>query len=136
MREILFRGKRICNGVMMFGSLACFDDGDCYIVADDFPHNHYKVDPSTVGQYTGLTDKNGKRIFEDDIVRLNNDDPYESPFIREEGKVYWGEENCGWRRTSNGAFHPGVMGTYRMSHNCVYEVIGNIHDNPELLKEG
>ena len=59
MREILFRGKRLCNSKMMFGSLFCCDDGDCYIVTGDVHHSHYKVDPETVGQFTGLSDKNG-----------------------------------------------------------------------------
>ena len=51
----------------------------------------------------------------------------------EKGVVFWDEQFCGWRRTSNGAFHNGVVKDYRMSNTCDYEVIGNIHDNPELL---
>ena len=93
----------------------------------------FGVETKTIGQFTGLTDKNGKRIFEGDIVRHHNNNPYVIPDIVEKGVVYWADEYCGWRRTSNGAFHHGVVDTYRMSHECVYEVIGNIHDNPELL---
>ena len=134
MREILFRGKRLCNSKMMFGSLLCCDDGDCYIVTGDVHHSHYKVDPETVGQFTGLSDKNGKKIFEGDIVRHHNENPYAIPSIVEKGLVYWDEKWGGWRRTSNGAFHRGKIDTYRMSHDCCYEVIGNIHDNPELVE--
>ena len=90
-----------------------------------------EVIPETVGQYTGLTDKNGMKIFEGDIVRHHNDLP-DSEII-EMGVVFWDEKYCGWRRTSNGAFHHGVVDTYRISPECVYEIIGNIHDNPELI---
>ena len=73
MREILFRGKRMCNGKMMFGSLMIFNGDDCYIVGDDFHHSHYRVHPETVGQFTGLTDKNGTKIFEGDIFKMEDE---------------------------------------------------------------
>ena len=137
MREILFRGKRIDNGEWVEGwyqpevewgdhrfgvALSC---KTTHGWLDDF-----EVIPETVGQYTGLTDKNGTKIFEGDVVRHHNGHPYAAV---EKGKVYFDELYCGWRRTSNGAFHHGVVVTYKMSPECVYEVIGNIHDNPELL---
>ena len=126
MREILFRGKRICNDVMMFGSLFC-DDGDCYIVADDFRHSHYKVLPETVGQYTGLKDKNGKPIFEGDIVKLR----------LLAAKMEW-KGVCEYR---NGSF--GLSWQYAGERYCTfagtcnaeYEVLGNIHDNPEMMED-
>ena len=133
MREILFRGKRIDNGEWIEG--AYFPKNDNYpatIYIDDGLGTY--VDPATVGQYTGLTDKNGKKIFEGDIVRHHNDNPYALPSIFEKGKVYWDEQYCGWRRTSNGAFHHGCVKTYRIAPDCNYEVIGNIYDNPELLE--
>jgi len=129
MRELLFRGKRRDNGEWIEGYLAAFD-----LICPSYPYAGFVgVDPETVGQYTGLKDKNGKRIFEGDIVRHHNGNPYADSDNIELGKVYWDEKYCGWRRTSNGAFHHGCVDTYRMSPDCVYEVIGNIHDNPELL---
>ena len=154
MREILFRGKRVDNGEWVEG---------CYIKANHHWHEHgihedwiavdtiqnggwcnvrvkYAVFPETVGQYTGLRDckrteeyPEGQMIFEGDIVRHHNGDP---DAAIEKGKVYWDIQSCSWRRTSNGAFHHGIIDTYKVTADCAYEVIGNIHDNPELLGGG
>ena len=143
MREILFRGKRIDNGTWVEGSLLkvslngktahlIFGDDFIFINKDVKALNHAFVDPATVGQYTGLTDKNGKKIFEGDIIRHYDDNPYDG--VEEKGVVFWDEEFLCFRRTSNGGFHHGKVDTYRLSKQCDYEVIGNIHDNPELLK--
>ena len=145
MREHLFRGRRKGNGEWIEGYLAAHD-----LICPSYPEDtlnatgeYYgkvpyvgfvEVDPETVGEYTGMPDKNGKRIFEGDIVRHHNGNPYTDSDNIELGKVYWDEKYCGWRRTSNGAFHHGCVDTYRMSPDCVYEVIGNIHDNPELME--
>lgn len=148
MREILFRGKSVNTGEWVEGSLIV----RTYQPADDAPFQQYEiedttigispndfmsgvyttVDPDTVGQYTGLTDKNGKKIFEGDIVRHHNDCP--DLEIEEKGIVFFDKKYCGWRRTSNGAFHHGITDTYRLSQECCYEVIGNIHEKPELLE--
>ena len=132
MREILFRGKRTDNGKWVTGAPfvaadRCkiiqavalhpdfVDEGNVYY-SEGFP-----VDPETIGQYTGLTDKNGKKIFEGDIVR-NGD----YTMI-----VVWYD------------FHAAFMLAFRVdgdyfeaiSNSHIYlEVIGNIHDNPELLE--
>lgn len=144
MREILFRGKSPVINEWVEGFLVLTRVGGkeipTIITLDDLTKTltekrWFQVIPETVGQYTGLTDKNGKKIFEGDIVRHYNYNPYAIPSIIEKGVVYWDEEYCGWRRTSNGAFHHGKIDTYRMSHDCVYEIIGNIHDNPEIVEE-
>jgi uncharacterized phage protein (TIGR01671 family) len=114
MREILFRGKRMCNGKMMFGSLMVFDGDDCYIVGDDFHHSHYRIHPKTVGQFTGLTDKNGKNIFEGDIIEWD--------------ELEWGSKH---REVVTWDYNLFAIRKDDWGEWC--EVIGNIHDSPELI---
>lgn len=124
MREILFSGKRTDNGEWVFGDLVHFPDRtkiDTH--KNGQPWRGYDVDPDTVGQFTGLHDKNGKRIFEGDIVR--NADGYlfsaQYPFAV---KFCYGNF-CG----DAGGF------VYISGEEFRYcEVIGDIHDNPELLE--
>lgn len=127
MREILFRGKRLDNGEWVYGAFCPKDLGDDAfgplvdkpsIIKMDEPCSGFwfEVDPATVGQLTGLLDKHGKRIFEGDIVASRVRRPYE---------VKW----------EDGVFC--MIGTaIPISRVGIFEVIGNIHDNPELLREG
>ena len=131
MREILFRGKTE-KGEWVYGDLLHPDlYGNGYSIEDYTrgKNNCCDVIPETVGQYTGLKDKNGKMIFEGDIVA---------------GAVHWLERmkngvvafRCGsfgliWHRGDVEQFNP-----FTSMCNVEYEVIGNIHDNPELLKDG
>ena len=143
MREILFRGK-MDNGEWMYGSF-CMDaleqfNGLCGI--DGFIRLYdkakgkmqtYEVDRETVGQYTGLMDKNGKRIFEGDIVAQNWYD-YDEPRDDSFGKVVFCEYDCSFSvmDVNKDGFMPlGRCGSYHWE----VEVIGNIHDNPDLLEK-
>lgn len=130
MREILFRGKRIDNGEWVEGYLYITHNGEYEIGHYDAEVNierlTYVVDPSTVGQYTGLTDKNGKRIFEGDVLEHHA----QGDIIVNRGVVNWDEKNARWAHQLN-TMNP----CFYMHNPKAVEVIGNIHDNPELLKE-
>ena len=130
MREILFRGKRLDNGAWETGSLVivrmdCHDAQ--YYIADKMTGYPTPVDSSTVGQYTGLTDKNGKRIFEGDIAKVL------------QGK----DKDIAYVGFENGAFmlYPKTGNIYERTlweywyNDWDVEIIGNITDNPELLEK-
>lgn len=130
-RKILFRGKRLDNGEWVYGwcCVACFGKypfEPCIIPADEADGGnleHIRVDPATVGQYTGLTDKNGKRIFEGDIVRTFDTD---------------GDKWIGQVLIDQGSWCVMDHRNYTLLYDLVLrgvEVIGNIFDNPELLEE-
>lgn len=110
------------------------DNTEHYIVFSEMtdwglPNRQLKADviPETVGQFTGLTDKNGKRIFEGDIVKHYHDKKFPESYSK--GYIFWDEEYLRWKRTSENV-------NCCIANDCIYEVIGNIHDNPELLKGG
>ncbi len=133
MREILFRGKRLEIGDWVVGSLITFLDGDCYIAtAYENPYIMYKrsVDPSTVGQYTGRIDKNGKRVFEGDIIRLRNGIPgYDV------GVILWDDNDQAYLIVKGPAEKVMLDDFGNYGRPEYYEVIGNIHDTPELLED-
>lgn len=127
MREILFRGKRIDNGEWVYGGAEVQDERYAAIYDRDMPYdNEVSVRVGTVGQYTGLNDKNGTKIFEGDIVLVVSGE-----FDEEDGNatIVWEEDNAQfnieWSTLSSG--FDTFYGT-----DC--EVKGNIHDNPELLE--
>ena len=152
MREILFRGK-LRGGRWAEGNLEVKKDFVCIITPDDTPLGCYgAVFPDTVGQYTGLTDKNGKKIFEGDIVKAVSHDYTGDMFI---GPVLFKDgcycikyvtlpelrKLCPHEKPSYSFYRIGEIGRWQdmgASGNVTYtyEVIGNIHDNPELLKGG
>jgi uncharacterized phage protein (TIGR01671 family) len=126
MREIYFRGKTP-KGEWVCGDLLRFMYLDKHIIWQSNSGN--AVIPETVGQFTGLTDKNGKWIFEGDIV--DERPPMNKHGFR--GFVAWDEDRGLWRLVfKDNPEYLAVLGTYSNS----YKVIGNIHDNPELLGGG
>ena len=126
-REILFRGKRVDNGEWVEGFYACVLDTH-YIITGRFDSltngiinsEAYKVDPSTVGQFAGLTDKNSTKIFEGDIVNYNG----------EPGYVGFDKENAEFLIF----FSKWTAGFDSIYCDRNAEVIGNVYDNPELLE--
>lgn len=143
MRKILFKGKRTDNGEWVCGYYvlrkrpyfkdkgANFEHIICdNLVIDDFNDKQfvdtipitYSVDSETVGQYTGLTDTNGNKIFEGDIVWDSYDEDY--------GKVEWDNDVAKFIIT---------FSTFTVDFDSVcgeeLEIVGNVYDNAELIKE-
>ena len=149
MREILFRGKRLDNGKWVDGYLYEHEPALVGIVSENDapepskwfisrtgfadwnmprPVEFVEVDPSTVGQYAGLKDMNDKRIFEGDILGSRYDDLYPDDVAIEVVKWF----RNGWyiqqgENLPDALDEDGVL--------PVSEIIGNIHDNPELLEK-
>ncbi len=127
MREILFRGKSPASGLWIIGDLCQYPSGAKAIKANDMLHI-MEVVPDTVGQFTGLTDKNGVKIFEGDVLRYYSD--YMREFMGDLCIARYGEFNCSCCEGVYGWFFEG--GDIREHDSHV--VIGNIHDNPELME--
>ena len=143
MREILFRGKCVDSGEWVYGNLIEDKWGDdngntIYAILQDrvAPYmaelwTPVRVIPETVGQYTGLKDKDGRRIFEGDIVRFDyvNDDGNDAA---EDFLIFF----------AKGAFRAQYLGNIKCAPNTLYDeigtdecyVVGNKWDNPELLE--
>lgn len=138
MREILFRGKRTDNGEWIYGDLrqdkdleTAYIGGWDYYTADYAIQREpfeYPVYPETVGQYTGLTDKNGTRIFEGDVMEFT---AYGEHY---KGVVYIYKGNFGifCKPPSAHCEASPFLDDAIEKHNAV--VIGNVHDNPDLLE--
>lgn len=143
-REILFRGKRLDNGKWVTGFYFLHKDGrveiwqpgEFILAGRDLGGCWYFVDPATLGQYTGLTDKNGVKIFIGDIVKFKHGGEFD------EREIYFRNYavefintfvTYGVRLRNRGIHFPFKQAT-AMMHDAV--VIGNIYDNPELLEDG
>lgn len=126
MREILFRGKRIDSGEWEYGGCVFTENKVCLIYnqTHSIDLQGCTVEGNSVGQYTGWTDKNGTKVFEGDIVRYN-DTIHKVIFCTINGSAFFGitmpERGEIWN-------FDGITCANKM------EVIGNIHDNPELLE--
>lgn len=149
MREILFRGKRESDGRWLYGLYS-----DDRVHGTDFPcimpltteedDGDWAVLERTVSQYTGLTDKNGTKIFEGDILEFTDSDGVKSPYI-----IEWEEVDCCYviERPDGEWFE--ILEPEQYRHNCVcddyisddcvnwrcdrFEIISNIHDNPDFF---
>lgn len=120
MREILFRGKRIDNGKWVQGYLYRLSEKlNPFILLKSEKGASYKVEAKTVGQYTGLTDKNGTKIFEGDIVKYG-DTVHNVVFEQRNGTAYFGLVYSTLETLSFGYYQDLKQ----------IEVIGNIYDNP------
>ena len=155
MREILFRGKAINrekgshrtnykNGDWVYGLLTRLYDDRFKSLPAEMKNTDgvsgVEIDYRTIGQFTGLTDKNGKRIFEGDIIKTHYANAQKADFI--EIVVFHNGEFCGfyenngckqWATLYDGTPHLAIDKSVYMDS---VEVIGNIHDNPEFLKGG
>lgn len=138
MREILFRGKLTDNCEWAYGVPTKDNHGEMVMVESTFECEEYNcrganclyVDENTVGQYIGLTDKNGKKIFEGDIVKYKNtlpcfecltetlNKPCKIAYINSQFVMMW----------------KNFYRNFERVYDDEIEVIGNIHDNPELLE--
>lgn len=142
-REILFKAKRLGDGkwvegyyiyhikrtVCPFNDSVKPEDEQHAIMKDGFsdwnmPRDtvHYNIDPKTLCQFTGLTDKNGNKIWENDIIRCGRNTV-----------VSWDEYFASWCLTRKGWLYKHFFGESQNPEDC--EVIGNIFDNPDLLEE-
>lgn len=126
MREILFRGKRVDNGEWVCGYLYRLSERlNPFIMFVNSNAESHEVILETVGQFTGLCDKNGNKIFEGDFVKVTTGlEGYKSTYHSTIHRVTYDVCNCGVA-----VFYP-----FDNSDMIEAEVIGNIYDNPELWR--
>lgn len=129
MREILFRGKILGLTDWSYGYYAKSGENHFILLDTDNEDNYSIVDPETVGQYTGLKDKNGKRIFEGDIVQWKDEN-----FNNYTSVVEWCGEKWNYPAFDLAKHDYECNGLQYVHEDCIIEVIGTIYDNPELLE--
>ena len=137
MRQIKFRGKSLRDGEWFYGNLFERDTkGNTHITT--LERGCLVIDPDTVGQYTGLHDRKDREIYEGDVLFVEFDD-------RSGGNqlVGWNEKTASWGVMDAYSYHSYRQRKLRRYHNhillaylkeaSICEVVGNIHDNPELM---
>lgn len=142
-REILFRGKRVDTGEWVYGFLSFRNE--ITVVTEDASVGYvgldaFDIDPKTIGQFTGLTDMNGFKIFEGDILRYPPKERWDETNYSS-FEVFFSENNAdnyiGYsihRTHHHGAVCGGYIPSFKPKTVSQMIVIGNIHDNPELLQ--
>lgn len=132
MREILFKAKQIDNGEWVVGQYVntCYpgngkETGHFIVV---YPNEYHEIYTSTLCQFTGLCDKNGNKIWENDILMAHLDESYPENVTYE--TVEWNV--AGWVGRETDSIGRQYLDKFDMEH---YEVVGNIFDNSELLQE-
>lgn len=130
-REIKFRGRRVGEKEWVHGGFSKYREGNCFITAMGKDHisyigRHQEVEKETVGQFTGILDKNNKEIYEGDIVRR---DGYWDMYC------VWDEEKCQFKfLCTDWVVTQGHSHYLSKSTLEQHEVIGNIYENPEFIK--
>jgi uncharacterized phage protein (TIGR01671 family) len=134
MREIVFRGKRTDGGEWVYGGIPRYGEEACspaYIITAGIIPGYFEVIPETAGQYTGLKDSNGVRIFDEDIV----EDTFGNT-----GVIAYSDHFLDWRIVFFKC-RPNLLDEYGarvfewVYPKMMLKIIGNTHDNPELGKE-
>ena len=135
-REILFRGKETESGEWIYGHYAALnwwlDGSRVHIIiplyATGYPHcdlDYCKVDPDTVGQYTGLDDKDGNKIFDGDILQSD----------LSTGDIKWNETHASFLMLTRSATGSMCYVSIDEANTKHMKIVGNIWDSPELLEE-
>lgn len=144
MKEILFKAKRVNNGEWVVGYYVCFNNTHHFIYSPyaetdcgGFYPEMFEIDIATLCQYTGLTDKNGNKIWENDVVKV---DTHESNLVTTQIGATCSANIVEWECSSNYTikYCPSDLMNLERWVNRTYitcEVIGNVFDNPELVKE-
>ena len=132
MREIKFRGYSKKYKRWFYGCLLIDETQKSFYIVDNMTGIAVEVEKETIGQYTGLHDKNGKEIYEGDIVKFLN--KYSDDEPRSKSKVYTFDGTPFCIDVETGEYDVITL-AWAMKQNIEdVEIIGNIHDNPELLE--